>query len=247
MKKNPTAKASKASTESCDSVAHVAQEVGKFLREANQRHEEGGSLIQGFDPGGMLYSLEGVQQTFPRLKELGTAIDVHLEKARGARCAEGEVKPPMELFEEMILIEALRYLEKEWRPGYEPYDLVVVHSAEAPEEEKQAALERLANTLGRQPIAPQRWKAFRSFFLQALEEEANLHCRLTTEELQSRVLSSLWLAVGEVGPETPGGAVQSVRRLLNEQVTEDFLGPGWRKAEASLEEEMMAANRLEKN
>lgn len=159
MKKEaPSNKELETSSERCDSVAYTAKEIGRFWQNTARYYEEHNMPFKGVDLRGVLYSLEAIRQTFER------PVPRSPRERGGVR----ERKPEEFLLEEVLPLAVLNYLEKVWGPGYEPYDIAVAYSAEAPEEERLAALERLPSSIGQRPIALRRWHALRSRILAAL-------------------------------------------------------------------------------
>jgi DNA-binding CsgD family transcriptional regulator len=95
------------------------------------------------------------------------------------------------------------------------------------DEDRIAAAHRLAEWLGR-VVYPARWRWVKP----ALDELSRVHRHSRQVELRSRIISGLFDVVGVAGAYTlaEGDVVRdALRQKLNDLVTVDVLGPGWRE------------------
>src|SRR5258708_6916911 len=88
----------------------------------------------------------------------------------------------------------------------------------------------------KRPIAPQRWRAIGGTAQRELNARAEANNSTPQRELEKCVVSALFQAVGDAGGILTQGLKGKLRTSINELVTEDLLGPGWRRQprEASL-------------
>lgn len=118
--------------------------------------------------------------------------------------------------------------------GFDPtgvtwHDLSVLENPRYPQAERVAAVEWVAKCWYGRPIAPQRWQAIGPGVRRELDARAEAHGTTPEEELKRSVVNSLLLAVDDAGGIFNPGPRKVFHRKLNDLVTEDLLGPSWRK------------------
>jgi len=130
-----------------------------------------------------------------------------------------------------IAAEAQRQCVESASPSVEDDIFAVYHDWPLrPRGARLRAAQRLVKHFAR-PVHRTRWHAVR----QVLHEEAERRERSWREELDERTLAALFVAIG--GPVSPEGIgplgwdsmESATRAALNELLTEDLLGPGWRR------------------
>ena len=98
----------------------------------------------------------------------------------------------------------------------------------APDEARLTAASALASGPFRRPVHHERWRMVQSM----LFEQAELHGRRPEAELRERVVANLFEAIEAVrqcDPTDPD-TWRVLRGKINRLVTEDILGPAWRRA-----------------
>ncbi len=109
-------------------------------------------------------------------------------------------------------------------------DLFTIFRTRSTETERLEAAERLSKTFLKNPIAKKRWKAIGWKIIQELKARSKSRGTTTEEELRRSIVATLFIiAKPAIGPYGPKGGIKATRRLLNEEVTKDFLGSAWRR------------------
>ena len=108
-------------------------------------------------------------------------------------------------------------------------DLDVLDNPSYPQAERVAAAEWVAECWYGRPIAPQRWQAIGDAVRRELEARAKANGTTREKELNRCVANSLLLAVDQAGGIFTPGPRRAFHTKLNNLVTEDLLGPGWRE------------------
>ena len=141
------------------------------------------------------------------------------------------------------LTPALRRLGETLGPGTEGGDLLAVLSTVRPDAERLEAAKRVARRVG-PPIHFARWSKVKP----DLYRQSNDHGRTPREELEDLTLNSIFLAIEAIGTYCPGEEQEAYHALwnqLNNLLTENLAGPGWRQRgkENEWEEEELAASK----
>jgi len=141
------------------------------------------------------------------------------------------------------LTPAFRRLGETVAPGTDGGDLLAVLSTVRPDAERLGAAKRVARRVG-PPIYSARWSKVKP----DLYRQANEHGRTPREELEDLTLNSIFQAIEAIGTYCPGEeqkAYHALWKQLNNILTEDLAGPGWRQKgkENEWQEEELAASK----
>ena len=138
------------------------------------------------------------------------------------------------LAEEVFTSPALDAIRRAFEEGTFLGDFDRVESASFSDSERYAAAERLAEQWLRKPLHNARWGRA----LPALQSRAADNHTSVREELRSATLQAEFLSASQLDDVPVSHLLRAFRALVANHLSEDLLGPGWRKQHAATDCEL---------